>query len=253
MHLRLSIAAGIAFALAAAGARADTYDYCAIKGAKTSVLFIDRTTAFDDKDRDVLVEGVSDLVKRLKPGDRLVIRTITDDHANSDQVFNRCKPGCPPMSWKQELLGTCSDLVARRENLDFLRELARAMRGIIGRPRQYRASAILATIAAALSSYGGRVGQVVLYSDMIENSRLAHFDRLSAQAVPGLLARLHRLDLIPDLAGARVAAFGFGRTDAASRHGLTATQQLAIKTFWDKYFAAAHAARFTLTERLTGR
>lgn len=248
---RIILLAGLGLALAAAGAHAEAYNYCAIAGAKTTVLFIDRTSAFDKKDEQVLVEGVSAIVSKLKPGDRLVIRTIADDHAASDQIFNRCKPGCPPMSLRQELLGTCSDLVARRESLDFLRRLATALRGVLGETKQYRASAILETIAATLSNYEGKVGQVVLYSDMIENSRLARFGTLGERGIDPLLARLRKLALVPKVPGAQVSAFGFGRTDAGPRRGLTAAQALAIKGFWRKYFAAAGAAGFTVTERMS--
>ncbi|MCW5771212.1 MAG: hypothetical protein KIT16_06215 [Rhodospirillaceae bacterium] len=251
MKRPLSILAGLALALAAGSARAEAYNYCAIPGAKTTVLFIDRTSAFDKKDEQVLVEGISSLVSKLSPGDRLVIRTIADDHAASDQVFNRCKPGCPKLTLRQELLGTCSDLVARRENLDFLRRLAAALRGILGEKKQYRASAILETIASSLSNFDGKVGQVVLYSDMIENSRIARFGTLSERAVDPLLARLRKLALVPKLPGAQVAAFGFGRTDFGPRRGLTAAQSQAIKAFWRKYFAAARAAHFSITERMS--
>ena len=68
-------------------------DFCDAGG--TNLLFIiDTTTAYDDKDKELLVRAVGEMFEILHGGERIVIRTITDTFATSQRVIERCIPRC---------------------------------------------------------------------------------------------------------------------------------------------------------------
>ena len=235
------------------GGRADAqaFQYCSIKGAKRILVLLDQTTKFDAKDQQSLTEALDAIQKSLGPGDRLVIRTITDDFARSDSVFDRCKPGCPPQSFIEQLGGRCTDLMARRDNLIFMRTLAASLVPIVTEKKEYRASDILRTIHIVVGNFPEPPTRVVIFSDMIENSALGRFARSNDASMRTLLLSLQRQRLIPKLKAAVVEAFGFGRLDVSGRRGLSPAQMLTIRKFWESYFGAAGVKTFTLQEQLT--
>ncbi len=92
--------------------------------------------------------------------------------------------------------------------------------------------------------------RLIIFSDMIEHSRLAKFGQLKEKNIQPLLDKLDRLGLIKSMQGVDVEVFGFGRDHSAQRQGLKAELKRNIEQFWQAYFTRTQAKRFHLGRNL---
>ena len=114
----------------AAGTAEAAEDYCSY-GHGTTVLLVDRTTAFDQTDKTVFLQALDGVIAGLGPGDRFVLFTMTGAYTESRKLFDRCKPGCPDEGFLGGLVSSCRPVVARSEAVGFTRELAQTLAGAL--------------------------------------------------------------------------------------------------------------------------
>jgi hypothetical protein len=91
---------------------------------------------------------------------------------------------------------------------------------------------IIETIHAIAAEYRDEVvSRMVIYSDLIENSRFGSFHALTAGRGKQTLERVGSSGQIPDLKGTVVEVYGFGRNQGRNRKGRSPTTMDAAKAF----------------------
>jgi len=89
-----------------------TAKYCSPK-ADNVVVYVDRTTNYDAKDKRDLLDGVSAIFGALKGGERFSIRTIADSFASSESLIDACMPVCASQGFFGDLFSSaCTEGVA---------------------------------------------------------------------------------------------------------------------------------------------
>lgn len=90
------------------------------------------------------------------------------------------------------------------------------------------------------ASYPGSEKVLVVFSDMIEQSRRYDFSRetLTGPRIAQIIERERSAGRLPDLEGVKVCVVGAG---AAKSGGISAERFLGIREFWIQYFKAAGA------------
>jgi hypothetical protein len=229
-----------------ADADAAATDYCA--QSERSVLFlIDRTTAYDAQDQEVLVDGLERFFKELKSGDRLLLYTIGASASDSRRLFDACVPGCPEEGFFGGLFSSCKAVVARADRQQFTRSLLKALIDLLDKHVDYEASAILETIRAVADTNRATMpARLLIFSDMLENTDLLTFGQLVQDGADAALARVEAQRMVPDLAGIDVDAFGIGRSHAPGRPPLPVSTQRVLETFWNDLFREAGASRVAI-------
>ncbi len=228
--------------LATGGARAAT-DYCEY-GHATSVLLVDRTTAFDATDRSVFLQALDGMIAGLGAGDRLVLYTMTGAYTESQKLFDECKPACPDEGFIGDLFASCRPVVARSDALGFTRELAQTLAGLVQKPEETRLSDLFRTVADAVRPYAAgpqKLQNVYVFSDLIENSTLIPERELKRLSPPAILQRLRTDGVVATLGGAAVRVFGFGRDDSPGRPPLPQAERQRIAQAWRLWFDASGA------------
>jgi hypothetical protein len=226
-------------------------DYCSQSDGRPVLLLIDRTSPFDEQDKQVFAHGIDTLFRQLQAGDRLVVHTLTADFSSSDKIFDACRPGCREQGLVGGLFSDCRESVARLDDRKYLRDLLGSIKPMIDEQEKYPASEIIETIAFMQQEYGHlQPARLVIFSDMIEHSQLARFAYLEQQQIETLLERLERLGLVGDMHGVTVEVFGYGRHHGSSRSGLKPEQKRNIEQFWREYFRRAGVAEFRLGRNL---
>jgi hypothetical protein len=232
--LVLAVVAAILAPSAAAAQSQGANDYCASSPRATLLLF-DRTTPFDDNERDAARIHVGAVVDGLLPRERIVVATIERHYSVSRQVFDACLPGCPPGAalW-------CSGVRADREARGFRARLFAAIRPLLAPAPEQRNSDVTGTIAR--QSRGRRFDRVVIYSDMLENSEALPWTQFRDGDNAALMQTARAYGLVARLPGAGVEIVGFGRSHDPGRAPLPAAVDQKIRRFWTAYFSAAGAA-----------
>ena len=226
-------------------------DYCSQGDGKTVLLLIDRTSAFDEQDKKSFANGVDVLFKQLQTGERLIIHTLTEDFAVSKKIFDACRPGCLEQGLVSGLFSQCRSSRAKLDERRYIRDVLSSVKPMISTQEKYPNSEIIETIAFMMQEYEHFMpARLIIFSDMIEHSRLAKFGHLKEKNIPALLDKMDRLGLIKPMQGVDVEVFGFGRDHSAQRHGLKAEQKRNIEQFWQAYFKRAQATRFHLGRNL---
>lgn len=239
-----ALAAVLALLLTTSTARAAT-DYCGY-GRGTSVLLVDRTTAFDATDKAVFLQALDGMISGLGAGDRLVLYTMTGAYTESQKLFDRCKPACPDEGFLGELFASCRPVVARSDALGFTRELAQTLAGLLQKPEETRFSDLFRTVADAVRPYAAgpqKLQSVFVFSDLIENSALLPERELKRLPPATILQRLQTDGVIATLGGAAVRVFGFGRDDSPARPPLPQAERQRIEQAWRLWFTASGAGR----------
>lgn len=224
-------------------------DYCQY-GKNTVLLFVDRTTPYDDQDRAVFAEGLELIFKRLRIGDQVVIHTIEDSFGNSRQVFVGCYPGCPEGGVFDWFMGSCQAMEARGDRFRFEQGLARLGRDMLNKPMSFPFSDIAQTVAFITRSYQSRgkaITHVYVFSDLVENSREMPWPSI-LKASPEDFAK--RISIEPALKDGHVAVFGFGRWHDANRRPLMSHENHRLRTFWEGFFRAMGARATYIGQRL---
>src|SRR5437867_9123645 len=87
------------------------------------------------------------------------------------------------------------------------------------------------------STYEGNQKLLVVFSDMIEESRRYNFttEKLTAARIGQIIANEQDAGRLPDLQGVEVCVVGAGATTSG---GLPADKLLTIREFWIQYFKA---------------
>jgi hypothetical protein len=227
--------------------QASQQDYCAEGDATTVLLLIDRTSSFDEQDKNTFAHGIDTIFRLLDTGDRLVIHTLTEDFSESKKIFDACRPGCREQGMMSGLFSQCRSSVAKVDERRYLREMLTSVKPMISNDENYPNSEIIETIAFVIQEYERlKPTRLIIFSDMIEHSRLARFGYLEEEKIPVLLDKLDDLGLIKSMAGMEVDVFGFGRDHTAKRQGLGAKEKRTIEQFWQSYFKRARATQFHL-------
>ena len=222
---------------------ASKQDYCLQGNGRTLLFLIDRTSAFDEQDKVSFANGVDVLFNALQTGDRLIIHTLTEDFAGSKKIFDACRPGCMEQGLVSGLFSQCRASVAKFDERKYMSDMLTSVKPMIATSEKYDNSEIIETIAFMMQEYEDhKPSHLIIFSDMIEHSRLAKFGHLKEKNIPGLLDKLEGLTLIKPMQGVEVEVFGFGRDHSAQRQGLRPEQKRNIELFWQEYFKRARAA-----------
>lgn len=222
-------------------------DYCQY-GEGTVLFLVDRTTQYDQYDMEVLVAALDPIITGLATGDRLVVQTIAGDFTETERVFDQCVPGCPEGggigSW---LTGSCSAMIAKKQGLQFKATLAKKLVTMLKELRSYEHSDIARTVAEVTRTYGGDdLKRLILFSDMLENSRMLPFSRFSRGDAGRMVEFMNEKGLVPNVGDAEVDVFGFGRSHNDDRKPLPRDMELRIAQIWKKTFQAGGAQDITI-------
>ncbi len=227
-------------------------DYCYQGEGKTVLFLIDRTSVFDAQDKQDFANGIDSLFKQLSTGERLIIHTLTEDFSSSDKIFDACRPGCRQQGLVDGLFSQCRESRAKVDERKYLREVLTSVKPMISTQEKYPNSEIIETVAFMMQEYEkNKPARLIIFSDLIEHSRLAKFGYLKESNIQTLLDRLDSLNLIKPMQGVDVEVFGFGRDHSAQRKGLKAELKRNIELFWQAYFNRAQARSFHLGRNLS--
>lgn len=239
-------------ACAADGAAAAGEDYCRHSDQHTVVL-VDRTTAYDDIDRELFQASLPRLEAVLEPGERLSIHTIGAEDTRSRKMFDACLPGCPDAGglsgW---LFGTCRSTQARVDRAAFLREAGGIIRDMLNEVQEHPHSAIAETAASVCRAYAESdrpVTMLVVFSDLLENSAMLPWPEFAATAPDGAAAVAERLGIAGALDGAEVVAYGFGRSHDPGRPALAPALRQRLAGFWTAFFEHGGATAVRIGQR----
>lgn len=245
MKLQITIlifAAFVSVAVLGQDAFAQNYDYCAMIEGKSVLMLVDRSDKFDGIDREILARGLDKFFNDVSAGDHLSIRTITDDPTTSRIIFDGCVPGCPTQDLLDQMLGKCREVIVRRDRLAFKEDFAFKLKALLDGAEEYRQSAIIETISVLTHEHvSSSVSELIIYSDLIENSRLGNFAHLRALDIAPLLSLVERKDLIAKVPGSVVEIFGFGRMHGRNRVGIAPDERQNLQEFWRLYFSVGGA------------
>ncbi len=231
-------------------------DYCSY-GDHTRLILVDRTTSYDDLDKRVFATGLSKIVDGFETGDRVIIHAITADFVQGEREFDGCVPGCPKKGLLDWLFSDCRDLVARADRTKFVRDLAINARGLLDNPREFPRSDIARSIARVTSSISNSVDlpnanlrDIYVFSDLIENSTELPWPAIVDSSPQILVERLRGLGVRPELAGAKIRIFGFGRFHDKERTPLQPSTEAKIRDFWMLYLTDGGASQINIEQRL---
>lgn len=212
-------------------------DYCSLS-ERSTLFLIDRTTTFDSGDQTLLMESLGGVVDRLETGDRIIIATISDHYSRTRQLANACKPGCPEASGvMDEIIGSCSTMKARQDQQQFMGSLAASLREVINTAEDAGGSDIIRTIghwtgSAAAEPYTN----IVVYSDMLENSDMIGWSQFSSLPEDELMSIVAGHGAAARTPGSNIRVIGYGRLHDAARSPLPAALDARLRSFWNRYF-----------------
>lgn len=232
--------AGLALLLSAACSEAqERANYCRY-GDSSSLLVIDRTSAYDDNDRRKLIQSAGAVADSLGVGDRLTVVTIGAHYSDSRTVFDACRPGCPET---RNPFASCATMIALRDERQFRARLIHALRPLTQNTDPQTHSDIAATLSQATRNPSdGRVyADVNIFSDMLENSQALPWTTFRDQSAEASMEVVSRYGIEPSVRGARVRIVGFGRLHDAARTPLTPELDQRIRGFWNGYFRTGGA------------
>lgn len=244
MSRRLVLAiATIAACLSASPAFAAN-NYC-VDTADNVVVYVDKTTPYDDKDKTALVDGIDRLFESLRGGERFTIRTIAESYTSSVTLLDACAPFCPDAGFLGDLFGSCTEGVMLNDRKRLREQVVQQLKALLGNFVELPNSEIVGTIArtAPEELRPGHRSRFFLFTDLIENSVYLPGKQFFSDKNDALLKRLAADGLVPDLGGADVLVFGVGRGgNPTDRHPLDQKLLEKLMGFWQAYFAAAHAS-----------
>lgn len=207
-------------------------------GAETVLVLIDRTTGYDARDLGALDKGLQKVVLGVDTGDRLVVRTITDDAVTSDEIFSGCLPGC-----EEGMLGffSCSQSRTRAARHSFYGELMGSLRSTLSPTEDYPRSDIVRTITETTRA-AGSVKHLAIFSDLIENSEILPWANLLKAPTGQTINMVKAAGAVADLDGTKITVWGFGRSHGVPRKSLPASHRQVLDAFWRAWFLTAGAS-----------
>ena len=251
------LAAALAWLLVALGGTATAQHYARAQfcrpDADEVLILVDITTALDQRARELLQDGIRQIVEHLEPGESLKVVTIADQVTNSELLLTDCVPYCP-QDLGSVVFGSCTEGLLRMENRRLHTDLANALRQRLERTDDLPYSEIIRTLRAATQFRDmARHLELYVFSDLIENSELIPGKEFWVTPVRKLMATVQAYGLLPDLGNGSVSALGIGRRGSGNRDALPADRMLVLEKFWNAYFKAANADSTTLSEFLVIR
>lgn len=238
----LLVLALVACATPGAAHAANTDKYC-VEGADNVVIYVDRTTPYDEIDKQALIDGVSRVFESLAGGERFVMRTITDASVRSEVLVRSCVPVCKAGGFLDDLFGDCTEGVMLNDRKHLRTEIVGRMQSLLENFVELPYSDIVATIAHTAPGElqpSGR-NRFYLFTDLIENSPNVPGKDFFSTKNEKLIARLTRQGFVPALAGADIRVFGVGRSGKPERPPLDPDLLRKLTEFWHAYFEQAQA------------
>jgi hypothetical protein len=215
-------------------------DYCE-PTADNIVIYVDRTTPYDESDKTALVDGIGRLFESLGGGQRFSIRTIAESFTSSATLLDACVPFCPDGGFLGDLFSDCTEGMMINAKKHLRDELVRQLRSLLENFVELPNSEIVRTIArtSSIELRPDRRNRFYLFTDLIENSVYLPGKQFFSEKNDVLLKRIAADGLVPNLGAVEVRVFGVGRGGTPERRVLE--QQLLEKllAFWEAYFAAA--------------
>jgi hypothetical protein len=223
------------------GASNATSDFCD-ETADNVVVYVDRTTPYDEADKTALIDGVSRLFESLEGGERFAIRTVAENFAASASLLDACVPFCPSKGFLDDLFSDCTEGVVINARQHLREEVVGQLRALLENFVELPNSEIVRTIArtSSVELRRNRLNRLYLFTDLIENSVYLPGKQFFSEDNEDLLRRVAADGLVPDLAGVEVRVFGVGRAGTPERRALEQELLQKLIGFWEGYFAAAN-------------
>lgn len=207
---------------------------------KLVVMLVDRSQSTKE-DRDLQHQACERILANLRAGDRLLAAYITDQSAADFRhaLDEELPPPFPSMKlWDIESQYRKRKAEWERGFAERQREVKQKMEAFLNWESSARWTRIFETLRAAgqLTSLDRRPNkQLILFSDMIEESEVANFARFRPDEAftRKEIERQRRAGILPDLRGVKVYVAG--------AHADTLERWAAIEKFWREYFAASGA------------
>lgn len=241
--------ATIAFALVALGAAsvsspalsAPTAKYCSDSAANV-VVYVDKTTPYDEIDKTALIDGVSRLFESLGGGERFTMRTIAEGFSSSVTLVDDCVPICASSGLLGDLFSDCTEGMMINDKKRLRSTIVQQLQALLDDFVELPNSEIVRTLAMSvpMEVRAGRANRLYLFTDLIENSLYMPGKDFFNEPNADLLAKVAADGLVPDLTGVEVRVFGVGRGGTAERRPLDQPLLQKLKGFWTGYFEAAH-------------
>lgn len=253
-----------AFALAATPAKAQVQHgkYCLEGNAPVSLLLIDVSEAYDRVDQRRFASGMNTYFQNLRPGWQVDVMPINNRPGEVTALYRACVPGCPDeleqgeSNWSNK----CDRIVIERDKQRFQTDFVRVMRAIVNAGVSAGGTQIVRGLEAVGYQYPtGRVGEMTIFSDMLEysdlNWRINSFDDKDAQALIAKGTKI--LSSVQSFKGTDVIAFGFGKRlgqqtlidekgEAAAL--LKPSQAQRFRTVWQSLFSTLGVRSFRMTQ-----
>jgi hypothetical protein len=226
-------------------------DYCTPSGT-FRVILIDVTTPYDKTDKDAISSIIQRTLIGAGEGDRIVVRTITDSYTRSERLIERCIPSCKAEGIRRL---TCNDGLMRVDRDKIRSDMIEVLGSKLSKFEELKYSDIIRTINRSANEDIGsnQKIEIIIYSDLIENSDYLVTKSFFYYSTEFLMAGLKKLGFVPDLRGANVNVAGVGRSDAADRHPLGLKEMSKINEFWRAYFSEAKAGSVYIGQNLAAR
>lgn len=248
MRLLLSVCLAL---LLGCGTALATDKYCKSE-ADNVVVYVDRTTPYDERDKTALVDGVALVFEGLSGGERFAIRTIAESYTSSERLLEACVPICPEAGLLGDLFSDCTEGMMINDRKKLKSQIVQALQHLLANFVELPNSEILRTLAMSTGEeFGqGRLNRIYMFTDLIENSTYLPGRDFFGTDSPVLIDRLRRDHLIPDWSGSRVSVFGVGRSGKPGRPPLDQAVFEQLTGFWNSYFAAT-GARVSIRQSLS--
>jgi hypothetical protein len=169
----------------------------------------------------------------MKPGDRVIVATITDKTYTRFKTLIDCV--LPVSDWTAD-----NPLLYRRKLEGAYKELESAIDAVFAEPRVTETAIMDGVLAAEKVFESDRRRRVlVIWSDMLEDSGPYDFARHSptAATTARIISDKRKAGELPDLGGARV--FVLGATGSSTR------QARAVEQFWRAFLRESQSASVT--------
>jgi hypothetical protein len=215
--------------------------YCNASSANI-VVYIDKTTPYDEIDKAALIDGVGRLFESLEGGERFTIRTIAESFSSSTTLVDDCVPICESEGFLADLFSECTEGVMINDKKRLRGTIVKQLQSLLDNFVELPNSEIVRTLAmsAPMEVRPDRTNRFYLFTDLIENSLYMPGKDFFNWPNAALLAKVGADGLVPDLTGVEVRIFGVGRGGTAERRPLDQPLLQKLQGFWLGYFEAAH-------------
>jgi hypothetical protein len=210
--------------------------------APNIVIYIDKTTPYDEIDKAALIDGISRLFESLSGGERFTMRTIAESFSASTTLVDDCVPVCECSGLLCDLFSDCTEGMLINDKKRLRGTIVQQLQALLDDFVELPNSEIVRTLAmsAPMEIRPGRANRFYLFTDLIENSLYMPGKDFFNEANGDLLAKVAADGLVPDLTGVEVRIFGVGRGGTAERRTLDQPLLRKLQGFWLGYFEAAH-------------